>query len=615
MKGIKLCFTVYFVFIVVFSSLSVYAQTMPSQGSPRPTPLTPKAGLKFPIPLKNDKGSPRPTPVAPKAGLNSPPTALKNDIGAKLDVCNIGASCSGDMGSLHWMKEATVSADDSQRALTWKTNAKNITGGLLQISLMPFNDSWPASTIYSRNVSLGNLVFDFKILFASQHPGKPTINLTGIKSAQTSPEPATKNIKKAEVNAAAMIANLSYHIRVVPLNGTNISGMPTNEVTVRIVPPAEGVQLYTPPKIYTVKIKEFKPLLAPDKGVCSHAMILDTDGLVPKANVFGFEFKKAGDRICPRPFMGIGEKSWYESLWSELTSGLSWVSAQYNSLKSSIVNAVGSVACGGDDKCVGILTAGLDSGLIALGVPPTIPNFDQMMDGGFDYLAGELSSQAGCPDVACKDLVKKGLKMALDQNKNVNPGCDTAAAHNMGIEPVCLPAGVKAHWDPAATYRDAKVVLQVTRNSVNIPNESKALSKYRILLFSWATNSQVVGGMITNIEPNNKSMKITQPLEAEVFTSKIIPIPYLEKGQTIDIPVNMVAKEYWVPGHKELMGGWSTVIYKDGWPQYQYDDWWMLYYGAHATISATIDGCVYGGVDCIISSDAKSITLPMTLNP
>jgi hypothetical protein len=79
--------------------------------------------------------------------------------------------------------------------------------------------------------------------------------------------------------------------------------------------------------------------------------------------------------------------------------------------------------------------------------------------------------------------------------------------------------------------------------------------------------------------------------------------------------VNMVAKEYWVPGHKELMGGWTTVTYKDGWPQYQYDDWWMLYYGGQATISARIDGCLYGGVDCLISADTKSLTLPMTLNP
>jgi hypothetical protein len=564
--------------------------------------------------LRKTTEKPKVAQATPKVGLNFP-VAFKNDIGAKLQICNIGQSCSGDMGSMHWMKEATINADDKLRALTWETHSKEITGGLLQISLIPFNDSWPADTIFSQNVSPGNFVFDFKILFASQKAVKPGIRLLGVKSAPASPEPATQPMKRAEVNAAAMTSDLVYHVRVVPMNGTKIAGMPSNEVAVKIVPVAQGMRLYVPPKIYTVKIKEFKPLLAPDKGVCPHAMILDTGGLVPRTDGMGFEAKKAGDRICPKPFMGMGEKSWYESLWNEMTGGLSWVSKAYNTLKSSVVNVVGNIACSGDSICVNGLSAGLDIGLTALGIPPTIPNFDELMDGGFDYIAGELSSQAGCPDVACKDLIKKGLKTALDQNKNTNPGCtDAGAAHAMGIEPLCLPSGVKAHWDPAATYRDAKVVLEVTRNFVDIPNEDKAASSHRVLLSVWATNSQPVGGMITNIEPYDKSMKITKPLDAELFSYRVIPIPRLEKGQKIDIPINMTAEEYWVPGHKELMGGWTTVTYKDGWPQYQYDDWWLLYYGAQATISVNIDGCLYGGIDCISSSDTKSMTLPMTLN-
>ena len=51
--------------------------------------------------------------------------------------------------------------------------------------------------------------------------------------------------------------------------------------------------------------------------------------------------------------------------------------------------------------------------------------------------------------------------------------------------------------------------------------------------------------------------------------------------------------DYWVPGHKEAMHGWTTVIYHDGWPQYQYNDWWMFYYGANITFQAEVDGCPY----------------------
>jgi len=38
-------------------------------------------------------------------------------------------------------------------------------------------------------------------------------------------------------------------------------------------------------------------------------MILDTDAYMPKAGGIGYELKKAGDTICPAPFMGIGEKA------------------------------------------------------------------------------------------------------------------------------------------------------------------------------------------------------------------------------------------------------------------------------------------------------------------
>jgi hypothetical protein len=200
------------------------------------------------------------------------------------------------------------------------------------------------------------------------------------------------NAYKIDINALP-----TYYLRVVPLINGKIAGAATNQVIVKTVNPPDGFKFYTPPKIYEVKIKEFDPLLAPDKGVCSNAMILDTDAYVSEPGSLLPDFKKAGDRICPSPFMGIGEKSWYEQLWDGLKSGLSWVSKAYDTLKSSVVDIVGSVACAGDSTCKMALSAGLDIGLTAMGLPPSIPNFDQLSDQGLNYLASEISSQVGCP--------------------------------------------------------------------------------------------------------------------------------------------------------------------------------------------------------------------------
>ena len=186
----------------------------------------------------------------------------------------------------------------------------------------------------------------------------------------------------------------------------------------------------------------------------------------------------------------------------------------------------------------------------------------------------------------------------------------------MGIEPICLPNGASAHWDPAATYRDPKIVLEVTRNNTEVQSYNQVATNYRIDLTNQAYNAKPVGSMIINIQPDNESMKISQPLQGFLFDNKSLPIPYMQENTTLDIPINLVASDYWVPGHKELMNGWSTVVYQDGWPQYQYNDWWLLYYGANLSFSASVNGCPYYGGDvssCVISSDSFKTTLPDSL--
>lgn len=575
------------------------------------------------------------------------PAFLGNNAETVLQICNLGTSCSGDVGNTHWMKEAGINSNDKKRALKWNVAGATVDGGLLEIARTPQGAAWPGKTIYTQAVAAGQFIFDFNAVFSSQpkatsapaapapiRAANPVVSdpasvpaarsvRTGTTMTQSAGSTILKNIAapaaKIDLRSLAIMQPV-YYLRVVPMNGGKPAGKPSNEVKVSVtLPPDETTfQFFSPPKVYDLKIKDFQPLRAPDKGVCSHAMIVDVGGLVPQPGGVGFVQYEAGQRICPLSYKGVGEEAWYESLWNTLTSGVDWVSEAYNDLKSAVVDAVGSIACGGNEDCEAALAAGLDLGLVALGIPPTIPNFDQLMDEGFEYVASELSAAAGCPDAVCRALIKEGLKTALDSQKNPNPACmDKAAANGMGIEPLCLPAGVKAHWDPAATHRDAQITVTVTRNQTAVPSEQAiASTSYRLLISTFGKNAGSVGGKIINIEPYGKTLTINKPLEGEIFRYVVIPIPYLEKGQSIDIPVNLVATDYWVPGHKELMEGWTTVTYKDGWPQYQYNDWWRLYYGADMSMVAQIDGCqLYGGNDCIVSIDSRQVKLPLTLNP
>ncbi|MFH0891640.1 MAG: hypothetical protein V1867_02570 [Candidatus Falkowbacteria bacterium] len=592
----------------------------------------------------------------------------KVDVGALLDVCGLDSGCSGDMGVTHWVRETFVQSDNRDRDIRYSTGQGDIKEGLLQVSYFSFVNNDEPAIVYSRPISTGVSPFDAGLVgistaamkdFSTALPGKLSLAvseaLSNADSGALTPPPSVsarpapteetgtgfwhrlfvkikavvmapvrlaakmfyKSTPKMTVDKASLIANLEfphneYYLRVVPVRNGQVVGAATNEVKITLTEPTEqsDVEIYTPAKIYEVKIRDFEPIRAPAPGVCTGAVILDTDWVGMGVN------KKAGDRVCPATYQGVGEQAWYELFWDFAKSGLNWISEAYNALKSAVVDTIAGAICGGDAACKMAISAGLDIGLAAMGIPPTIPNFDELVDGGFDYLASEIASQAGCPDVACKEIIKDKLREVLDSQKNTNPACLGAEeAHRQGIEPLCLPPGVKAHPDPLATHRNAEVTLEIKRN--NLPGGGLAGAPYRLYFYNGAYNAGPVGSSIHNIEPYGESVAITEPLQGQMFESTILKIPPLEPGETVAIPIVFTPSEYWVPGHKEAMHGWSTVIYHDGWPQYQYDDWWKLYYGGTLGLSAYIDGCVedYGYEECIISSDSLTVTLPNTLNP
>ena len=71
-----------------------------------------------------------------------------------------------------------------------------------------------------------------------------------------------------------------------------------------------------------------------------------------------------------------------------------WVSHAWNDVKAFAVDTVADRLPGCDDKCRMALAAGLEAGLAAMGVPPSIPNFDQLSQAGKGYLVQTLAEQA-----------------------------------------------------------------------------------------------------------------------------------------------------------------------------------------------------------------------------
>jgi hypothetical protein len=90
----------------------------------------------------------------------------------------------------------------------------------------------------------------------------------------------------------------------------------------------------------------------------------------------------------------------------------------YDDIKKAVVAGVakaitdlGIVDCG--TTCQSYLMAGLDAALASVGLPPSLPNFDQLVDEGFDYLVEVAAEETGVPPEVLdemRDLASQALE-------------------------------------------------------------------------------------------------------------------------------------------------------------------------------------------------------------
>lgn len=183
-----------------------------------------------------------------------------------------------------------------------------------------------------------------------------------------------------------------------------------------------------------------------------------------------------------------------------LLSPLEWLvnsaAGGWESLKKFAVNAVASgiseigIPCG--SSCKKVLSAGLEIGLAAAGIPPTIPNFDDLKQQGLDYVAAQVASQTGLPSEVTSWAASNGYKaLATEFTDQISeargsssglPYVDWAVWDN-GIEPASLQFGLQRtatgklntglHLPASAVYADAHVGMpRVMLDSNGFPGAS-----------------------------------------------------------------------------------------------------------------------------------------------
>lgn len=288
---------------------------------------------------------------------------------------------------------------------------------------------------------------------------------------------------------------------------------------------------------------------------------------------------------------------------------LNKISSLYNALSDFVVDLAAKLnpAClqakfiadtvnkGGqtvDDVCHFVAKVAVEAAKTYVGLPPSIPNYNQIKGLGEDYLtdlAAQQMENSGipCPQ-DCKDLIKQGIDYSYEQVKASfnNSSCwSDSQAHQLGFKHgICVPDGVKTIPDPRGQYSDGIATVQITRKPGFQDKDIPAFCTMSVSGF--ANNNFWVGKTLGLEGPNRTTQEYMSwqgaPISGTAITNRnSISIHALIGNQdsiTIPVLVTRTSAPYWIPGHDKVWQGFTPALNED--------DWAFLYHGSTLDVTA-----------------------------
>jgi hypothetical protein len=246
--------------------------------------------------------------------------------------------------------------------------------------------------------------------------------------------------------------------------------------------------------------------------------------------------------------------------------------------------------------------------MVALGRPPSRPNYNDLVDKGVDaavdLAAEQIAEQTGIPcEGPCRTALHDGFASVADNLKKTTyaPGCvGTEEAHARGREPLCLPDQVIAKPAPGAVYTAPAVVVRVTRNSKEKDPNSLFKDKCRLgvaILFK----NKFTGGTVWGPVHNTEDVP-SQPINGSLYEGVSLTLPVnMAKGSSVTLPFSFDhSQKYEFAWTRRLWSASQIVARDEAGPMGP--DWFTLYSGGSAEVTATIN--------CSAASHTLTIPLP-----
>lgn len=442
----------------------------------------------------------------------------------------------------------------------------------VQETLIIFSPVSPEKLDYSSQQVVNQPQYD-KGSFA--FPGEPILTKLDPCSMNESPE-----------------GKITFYARIIPMKNEQAVGKPSNTVILEYDPQGQlkikipVIPLPTEP-YYDLKIINFTGVHVPvGKYQYCVQIVENNNSIYPH---------KPGTVICPETFKGGNQDSlldaiesafnFFTDIYNKLSDWVTKLVEQLNPLCIGANLATSAINTGQDevkDACHYIAVIAVTAAKTYAGLPPTLPNFDQLTDLGkenlVDLAAQELESYGvPCPE-DCKNVIRKGIDAGMEQVKNnmSNSSCvGEVEAHENGVEPLCVPPGVVTKPDPRGQPAPAVVEVQVTRRNGSTGTSFPDPTSCSVYVNVFAKNDSHIGESYgTSAGFNWQGVAIEGNL-----MSGISPLANLAPGQSTKIPMIMSPIPYWLDGHQKFV--------KSGWKPEHYDDWGILYDGAMAKITAS----------------------------
>lgn len=320
-----------------------------------------------------------------------------------------------------------------------------------------------------------------------------------------------------KMNAA--LFNKKFYIRILPLDANkNVINNSSNDISVL-------EKTYTKPKPkptiptlyndYTITSFKYVPVHYPEAAFlnCSIVQNPTGQGLIPNGTV-----------LCPQP---AKDKAWYEKAFDGITGfikmAIDGAAKYYNETKGflknkwkefncdangmvAVINPVSKVQeLAGPEVCEFISNAAFEYGMAAVGLPPSLPTTDELMELSkgqvVDLAMDKVEEETGIPvPEYAREQLKNELNNQLKTGVNVNGG------------------GVNVKPHPRGQFQTAYIEMEVTRTSANCNNRGS-------LILNYSDNADAKWEVYNSKTKQKEWIALSSNLFEDTYTA----VPFIEK--------------------------------------------------------------------------------------